>query len=210
VSDVGTAVEALRAGKSVILPTDTVYGLACSAAEPTAVSRMYALKGRGEATPTALLAASVDDVLAAVPELRGAVEDLLREFLPGGVTFVVNNPARRFPWLGGKSPATIGIRIPVLSGDARAVVAQAGPVAATSANHPGGSDPRGLDDVPDDLRARVGAVVDGGVLPGVPSTVVDLTGPEPVVLRDGATDASLVLERLAARAHGAGSDPTDS
>jgi L-threonylcarbamoyladenylate synthase len=84
----------------------------------------------------------------------------------------------------------------VLSDEARRVVERAGVLASTSANLHGGPDPRRLADVPDELRSRVGAVVDGGELPGTPSTVVDLTGPEPVVLREGAVPADEALARV--------------
>jgi L-threonylcarbamoyladenylate synthase len=73
-----------------------------------------------------------------------------------------------------------------------------GAVAATSANHPGGSDPKRLDEVPEEIREGAGALVDGGELPGSPSTVIDLTGPEPRILREGALPAQEALRRLGA------------
>ncbi len=88
-------VAALRAGKPVLLPTDTVYGLAARADEAGAQA-VYALKRRVSEQPTALLAASVDDLVAAVPELD---RDLLDELLPGAYTLVVSNPQRRYAWL---------------------------------------------------------------------------------------------------------------
>jgi tRNA A37 threonylcarbamoyladenosine synthetase subunit TsaC/SUA5/YrdC len=88
------------------------------------------------------------------------------------------------------------VRVPVLPGAAAAIVAQVGAVAATSANHHHGADPRRLEDVPAELRDVCAAVVDGGELPGIASTVVDLTGPEPRVLREGAVPAAEALRRL--------------
>jgi L-threonylcarbamoyladenylate synthase len=175
----------------VILPTDTVYGL-CSDPGEEAVCRLYRLKGRAGAQPTALVAAGDDAVAAAIPELRG------RSLLRGPYTLILPNPARRFRWLTGGRPETIGIRLPVVSGDVAAVLAEVGVVAATSANSPGGPDPRTVDEIPPELREGCGAVLDGGTLPGTPSTVVDLTGSKPVVLREGAVPAAEALERLRA------------
>jgi L-threonylcarbamoyladenylate synthase len=192
------AVRAIRDGKPVVLPTDTVYGLVADGYRETAAQRLYALKGRPETTPSALLAADLDMILDAVPELRGRAAVAARALLPGAYTLVLPNPARRFRWLCGANPHAIGIRVPELPEPARAIVELVGCVLATSANLHGGPDPRSLDDVPEQLRARVGAVVDAGQLPGVPSTVLDLTGPEPLVLREGAGSVTDALDRLAA------------
>ena len=177
------AVEAIRAGRPVILPTDTVYGLCTTASSAPAVEALYRLKGRAATQPTAILAGDVDALLESVPELP---ERVVRALLPGPYTLVLPNPARRFAWLTGERPDTIGVRVPNLPADAAEVLRRAGPVVATSANLPGGSDPRRLEDVPRELRDAAAAEVDGGELPGVASTVVDFTGEEPKVLREGA------------------------
>lgn len=190
------AVEAIRAGRPVVLPTDTVYGLCADAYHEVPVRRLYRLKGRGELQPTALLAADVDVLLDAVPELRGRAGTIARALLPGAYTLVLPNPARRFRWLSGERPDTIGVRVPELPAQAQAVLARVGAVAATSANLPGEPDPRRLDEVPGALREACGAVMDGGELPGTPSTVLDLTGAEPVVVREGAVPAAEALDRL--------------
>jgi tRNA A37 threonylcarbamoyladenosine synthetase subunit TsaC/SUA5/YrdC len=91
---------------------------------------------------------------------------------------------------------SVGIRVPVLPDAAADVVRRVGSVLATSANLHGGPDPRRLEDVPDPIRSACGAELDGGVLPGIPSTVVDLTGDEPRVLRVGAVPAADALARL--------------
>ena len=174
------ALEALRAGKPVVLPTDTVYGLCADAYREEPVRRLARLKGRPEGQPIALLAADLDAMLDAVPELRGRAAVAARALLPGPYTLVLPNPARRFRWLTGARPETIGVRVPDLPPECRAVVERVGVVAATSANAHGEPDARRLDDVPEEIRAQAGALVDGGELPGTPSTVVDLTGPEPV------------------------------
>ena len=181
------AVEAIGEGRPVVLPTDTVYGLCTTPLAPESLTR---LKGRGPEQPIALLASEVDILLELVPELPAAI---VRSLLPGRLTLIFPNPERRFPLL---SPLeTIGVRVPELRGAARRIVTRAGAVAATSANLHGGPDPRRLDEVPDSIREEA-VLVDGGELPGTPSTVVDLTGPRPNILREGAVPATEVLERL--------------
>lgn len=177
----------------MLLPTDTVYGLVARADVPEGAEAVYRLKGRAARRPTALLAADVEALLAAVPELP---ESPLRTLLPGPFTLVLPNPARRFAWLCGETPEAIGVRVPELPAPAAAAVAAVGTVLATSANDPGGADPRRLSDVPPRIRAGCGAELDAGELPGTPSTVLDLTGPEPRVLREGAVPAAAALARL--------------
>jgi L-threonylcarbamoyladenylate synthase len=192
------AVAALAAGKPVVLPTDTVYGLCANPYRSDWVERMYKLKGRDALKPTALLAHDVDYLLECVPELRGRSGTIARALLPGPYTLVLPNPARRFRWLTGHRPDTIGVRVPQLGGEAAEVLRLAGAVAATSANLAGGPEPRRLADVPEEIRSKVAAAVDGGELAGVPSTVVDVTGDEPRVLREGAVPAAEALAAVAA------------
>ena len=191
-------VAAIRAGQAVVLPTDTVYGLVADAYREAPTRLLYRLKGRPEAMPCALLAADLDAILEAVPELRGRPAVTARALLPGAYTLVLPNPARRFRWLCGSNPETIGIRVPGLPAVARAVLDPLGVVASTSANLHGGPEARRLADVPEELRRRAAALVDGGELPGVPSTVVDLTASEPRILREGAVPAAEALEQLRA------------
>ena len=189
------AVAAIRAGELAIVPTDTVYGLAASPVTEEPVRRLYRAKGRAGLQPTALVAASLDTLRDAVPELSERDASIAAALLPGPYTLVVSNPARRFPWLNGSSPETIGVRVPAVGGVARKLLDRVGLLAATSANLPGGPDPRRLDQVPDELRA-VAVAVDGGELPGIASTVLDLTGPEPCVLREGAVPAAEALRAI--------------
>jgi len=195
--EVEAAVAALRAGAPVVLPFDTVYGLAADPEDEAAVRRLYELKGRGTEQPSALVATGVDVLLERVPELRASAERL-RALLPGALTLVLPNPARRYSWLTGKNPDTIGVRVPQLQGAGADVLRELGVLVATSANQPGEPDPARLADVPQHVRAGAGALIDGGELPGTPSTVVDLTGPEPRILRDGAVPAADALRRLGA------------
>ena len=196
-SDVDAAVAAVRAGRLAIVPTDTVYGLATTPHSEAPVRALYRAKGREELQPTALVAADLDVLLDCLPELRGRPEAIAGALLPGPYTLVLPNPARRFPWLTGSRPETIGVRVPAVAGRAADVLARVGILVATSANLPGGPDPRRLEDVPEELRARVDAVVDGGELPGTPSTVLDLTGDGPTVVREGAVPAAEALRVVA-------------
>jgi len=195
-SGAADAAAALELGLPVVLPFDTVYGLVALGANEDAVRVMYELKGRPAAHPTALVAASVGQLLDAVPELDGAAA--VAALLPGPYTLILPNPARRFPWLTGEVPTAIGVRVPRLPAPTADVVRRAGVVVATSANDPGAPDPATLAEVPEGIRAGAGAVVDGGRVPGTPSTVVDLTGAQPRVLREGAVSAAEVLRRLEA------------
>jgi L-threonylcarbamoyladenylate synthase len=190
------AVAALQAGQPVVLPFDTVYGLCATPYREDPVYRVYRLKGRPETMASAIVAAELDMLLECLPELRGRSAVIARALLPGPLTLIFPNPARRFRWLTGLNPNTIGVRVPRLEGDAYDVLQRAGAVMATSANRHGGPEPRTLEDVPEEIRSRAGAVIDGGELPGLPSTVIDFTGPEPRVLREGAVTAAEVLGRV--------------
>lgn len=194
--DVARAVAAIGAGELVVIPTDTVYGLACTAHREEAARRLYALKGRDALRPTALVAASVEALLECVPELDDRSAAAARAILPGRYTLVLPNPARRFRWLTGTRPDAIGVRVPDLTGSGMDVLQAVGVLAATSANLSGGADPCRVADVPEAILTGVAAVVDGGELLGTPSTVIDLTGPEPTVLRAGAGDETGALERM--------------
>jgi L-threonylcarbamoyladenylate synthase len=191
------ALEALRAGEPVILPTDTVYGLCASASESGPTERLYALKGRDPLQPSALLAADVEQLLDCLPELDARACLIVRALLPGPYTLVLPNPARRYRWLTGRTQDAIGVRVPELPPEAERVVAESGCVVSTSANLPGGPDPRRVADIPAALLEHVRAVVDVGELPGTPSTVIDFSGAEPAVIREGAAASADALERVA-------------
>lgn len=192
------AVAALRAGQLVVLPTDTVYGLCADAYHESPCLRLFAAKRRPESMPIQLLAADLDAILDAVPEARGRGAVVARALLPGPYTLILPNPARRFRWLTGTRPETIGVRVPDLPPQAREVVQRVGAVAATSANLHGEPDPARPEDVPEEILGSCGAVVAAGELPGMPSTVVDLTGPEPTILREGIVPAKAALSAAAA------------
>ena len=194
----GDAVAALRAGQLVVLPTDTVYGLCADAYQERPCLRLFAAKRRPETMPIQLLAADLDAVLDAVPEARDRGAVVARALLPGPYTLILPNPARRFRWLTGTRPETIGVRVPILSTEAADVVRGVGAVAATSANLHGQPDPARREDIAEEILDSCGAVVDAGELPGSPSTVLDLTGAEPTVLREGLVPAEEALSAAAA------------
>jgi L-threonylcarbamoyladenylate synthase len=190
------AVAALRDGKPVVMPFDTVYGLAADPHREEPTRRLYELKGRDQTAPSALVARDLDYLLECLPEIKGRAASLARLLLPGPVTLVLPNPAGRFRWLTGTNPQAIGVRVPDFDGPGAEVLAGIGVLVATSANHPGGPDPKRLDEVPEDIRQGAAALVDGGELPGSPSTVIDLTGEKPRILREGALPAEEALRRL--------------
>ena len=169
-SDAEAFERCLGVGGLALFPADTVYGLACDPDDRFAVERLYLLKRRSLEQPAAVMFFSVGDALAAVPELGERTRLAMSRVLPGAVTLLVPNPVGRFALACGADVSTLGIRVPVLpslSGVRR-------PVLQSSANRAGGLDPRRLEEVPALLRAAVDLVIDGGELPGTPSTVVDL------------------------------------
>ena len=178
-------IEALRAERPVLLPADGVYGLCALASSEAAVRALYELKGRGSSQPTQVIAASVDVLVASIPELPRRLLDAL---LPGAYTLVLPNPERRFPWLTGERPDTIGVRVAHVPPGTQRVLDKVGLVAATSANEPGEPPAASLVDISARIRKGCGAELDAGTLGGEPSTVVDYSGSEPVVLRSGAGD----------------------
>jgi L-threonylcarbamoyladenylate synthase len=198
------AIDAIRAGEPVLLPTDGVYGL-CAAADTEAPTlRLYELKGRDAGQPTAMIAADVDTLLAWLPELSGRAEVIARALLPGALTLVLPNPAQRYPWLNGVRTDAIGVRVASLPDVSQRVLDAVGAVVATSANDPGEPAAASLDEVPARIRAGCGAELDAGRLSAKPSTVIDFTAAEPVVLREGAASAAEAIARARVALAGSG------
>ena len=160
----------IRSGGVVLFPADTVYGLACDPGNEAAIERMYAIKGRPREKKSAVMYFRVD----AVPDLP----ERARRLLPGSVTVILS---------GGR-----GIRVP----DQPLLAGVSVPVLQTSANPSGGRDPRRLEDVDPAIRAAADLEIDGGELPGTPSTVVDLSGDAPRIVREGAVPAARIREIL--------------
>jgi L-threonylcarbamoyladenylate synthase len=174
----------IAGGGVVVFPADTVYGLACDPENPDAVARLYELKGRPPDKPAAVMFFDRDQAL--LPELPPRTREIMARLLPGAVTLLVSS--ERFPLAGGEG--TLGVRVPDIPPLARV------PVLQSSANVTGGPDARRLDDVPEAIRRGADLVIDGGELPGTPSTVVDLRGGDLRVVRAGAVPEAVV--RLAA------------
>jgi L-threonylcarbamoyladenylate synthase len=189
------AVDAIQHGKVIVFPADTVYGLGTSALHEDAVRNLYRLKRRLLTQPTALIAPDIDMLFELVPELRGRAGVIARALLPGPYTLVLPNPARRYRWLTGKNYDTIGVRVPELPEPSAELLGRVSALAATSANRTGGPDPARLEDVPEEFRDGAAVVLDAGKLPGLPSTVLDFTGTEPRVLREGAASGGEAIER---------------
>jgi len=165
-----------RAGV-VIFPADTVYGLGCDPNSESAVRRLYELKGRPPARPAAVMFFALDIALDALPELRPRERAALQALLPGPLTLLLPNPARRFPLAGGpdlSAAETLGLRIPSLPPRLAALAALDRPLLQSSANLSGGPEARCLADVPASVRADADLTLDGGELPGLASTVLDL------------------------------------
>ncbi len=174
-TDVARAAALLRTGAVVAFPTDTVYGLA--AATPAGVDRIYALKGRAAEKPLVLMVASPDD-LGDRARLSPIALRYMRRFWPGPLTLVLRS-----------GEGTVGVRVPDHE-LALALLRAAGPLWTTSANRSGGPESMTADQVMEALP-EVDAVLDGGRAPGgTPSTVLDLSGSRPVVLREGAIPLS--------------------
>jgi L-threonylcarbamoyladenylate synthase len=140
------------------------------------VYRLYRLKGRRPDKPAAVMFFELQLALAALPELPHVTSEALERLLPAGVTLLLPNPAHRYPLACGPNPDVLGIRVPLLDGDLAPLAGMSWPVLQSSANVSGGPDARRIDDVDEGVRAGVDLVLDGGDLPGTPSTVVDLTG----------------------------------
>jgi len=180
----GRIVDVLLGGGVVLLPTDTVYGLAVATSVPGSVERLFALKGRGRDVAIAVLVADAAQAwsIAARPVPPAAVS-LAAQWWPGALTIVVPRDQAWTVDLGGE-PSTVGIRCPdhVL---VRALCRAAGPLATTSANRHGQPTPSTAGAAADAL-GPVDLVIEGGVLAGVASTVVDCTVVPVRVLRQGA------------------------
>lgn len=175
--------QCIAAGGVAVFPADTVYGLACDPTDEQAVARMYALKGRERGQPCALMVFDAESLPPLPPRTAAAAAALL----PGAVTLLVPGP----------DGALVGLRLP----DLPLLAGVRGAVLQTSANHAGEPAPRTLDDVPGDIRGSADLVIDGGALPGTPSTVIDLSHHETdgswTIVREGAVPAAEIAAALA-------------
>ncbi len=181
------ALVALRAGEPVGVPTDTVYGLAADGGDADAIQRLFELKERPADRSIAVLVADVS-AAAALVELDGPAKRLAEHFWPGPLTIVAARTPSAPPHLG--TGDTIGVRVP--DNDIMRAIAGPGPLAVTSANLHGGPTPSTAGGVAE-LFPTLGLVVDGGPRPGASSTVADVTGSTPTVLREGPISLDEIL-----------------
>jgi L-threonylcarbamoyladenylate synthase len=194
--------ECLAAGGVAVFPADTVYGLCCDPLHESAVRRLYELKGRPAKQPAAVMFFALAAALSALPELAARERAALGALLPGPVTLLLPNRAHRFPVAGGPGEGradTLGLRVPLWSRSLAALGAVTVPVLQSSANLSGEPDARHLFDIPESIRSGADLVLDGGELPGVPSTVLDLRAYEQGgawrIVRDGALGRG-AIERM--------------
>ena len=198
--EVETFARCISVGGVALFPADTVYGLATEPDSREGVDRLYRLKGRAADTPAAVMFFDLELALAALPELGPRTREAVECLLPGALTLLLPNPARRFPLACGPEPERLGLRVPLLEGELASLSEVSWPVLQSSANRSGGPDAARLADVDEELRAGVDLILDGGELPGTPSTVVDLTSYERdgswEVVREGAIPREAVLRCL--------------
>jgi L-threonylcarbamoyladenylate synthase len=192
---VGKAVAVLRNGGVIAMPTDTLYALTAAAADAAAVRRVFAIKGREQGRPLPLFVSGIE-MAARIAELNDAARRLATKFWPGQLTIVISkHEDYDSEALAGSQ--TVGLRVPD-NAVARAVVESLdAPVTGTSANVSGGPDPVSADEVRRQLGGRIDLIIDAGLCDhGVASTIVDCTGAQPVILRQGAIAADRIMAGL--------------
>lgn len=186
------ALKVLQSGGLVAFPTDTVYGLGALAFNGKAIEQIYIAKGRPETKAIPILLADPDDLAKVCVEPNPLVVKLASRFWPGPMTLIVP----KHPDLPDavSSTPTVGVRVPDHT-VARMLLHYAGPMAVTSANLSGQTSPVTAQEVLDQLDGRIDLILDGGQTPGgIPSTVVDCSGDEPVILREGPITMEHILK----------------
>ena len=182
---VDAAVAAARAGELIVLPTDTVYGIGADAFIPAAVTTMLAAKGRGRNMPPPVLVGTARAAAALVDDLGTFGQDLIDEFWPGALTLIFR-ASPTLLWDLGDTKGTVALRMPLHS-IALDVLKQTGPLAVSSANRTGQPAPTTVDEAQQQLGEAVSVYLDAGpCADNIPSTILDLTGTIPTLLRAGA------------------------
>jgi L-threonylcarbamoyladenylate synthase len=191
----------IDAGGVAVFPSDTVYGLCCNPDDEQAARRLYALKGRPSARASAVMFFALEPALQALGELEESERMALQALLPGPVTLLLANREGRFAAACRSDATTLGLRVPALPERLRALSALPAGVMQSSANLSGEADSRTLAEVPPSILDGADLVLDGGELPGVASTVIDLRelagAGRWYVLREGALPREQVQELLA-------------
>jgi L-threonylcarbamoyladenylate synthase len=189
---------ALAEGACAVVPTDTVYGLVCDAAQPDACARLSAIKGRDPRQPSTVMFATLEAAETLLAPLEEALAESARALLARGATVLLPNPLGRYPHLCGDEPQRIGVRVSAFTDPLARAIDEVGAILATSANLHGGADPRTLEEVPPEITAQCAVLVDGGpAAAGRPSTVLDLSATRPVILREGALATADALALIA-------------
>lgn len=187
------ATDAVLRGDLVVLPTDTVYGLGADAFRPSAVTKLLGAKGRGRDTPPPVLIGTVRAASALVEDLGSFGQTLIDEFWPGGLTLVCR-ANRSLHWDLGDTRGTVALRMPD-NPVALDLLKQTGPMAVTSANLTGSAPATTAADAQQQLGESVAVYLDGGACAAqLPSTIVDLTGDMPRLLRQGAISVGRLRE----------------
>jgi tRNA threonylcarbamoyl adenosine modification protein (Sua5/YciO/YrdC/YwlC family) len=185
------AAAALRSGELVVMPTDTVYGVAADAFLPAAVEALLAAKGRDRSMPVPVLVSSPAMVDALVDRMPDTASALAREFWPGALTLVVRHTAH-LSWDLGESRGTVAVRMPA-NDLAQDLISRTGPLAVSSANRTGHDPATTAMEARLQLGAAVAVYLDGGPSGGsVASTIIEVTGERPRLLRAGALDLDAV------------------
>jgi tRNA threonylcarbamoyl adenosine modification protein (Sua5/YciO/YrdC/YwlC family) len=187
------AASAIRRGELVVLPTDTLYGVGADAFSPDAVASLLAAKGRGRDMPSPVLVGSPTTLHGLVTEFSEKAWELVDAFWPGGLTLVAKHqPSLR--WDLGETRGTVAVRMP-LHPVAIELLNATGPLAVSSANKTGGPSPSNCDDAQAQLGEAIAVYLDGGKADHAQaSTIVDVTGRIPVVLRAGAISVEQLRE----------------
>ncbi|SDU51615.1 L-threonylcarbamoyladenylate synthase [Gordonia westfalica] len=189
------AVGAAKAGRLVVVPTDTLYGVGCDAFDSDAVGSLLAAKHRGRDMPVPVLVGSwqsIDGLVLSVPQ---AARDLIEAFWPGGLSLVVRQ-APSLAWDLGDTDGTVMLRMP-LHPVAIELLREVGPMAVSSANVSGRPPATTADEAREQLGDEISVYLDGGPAPAAQaSTIVDVSGAEPRILREGAITAEAVAEVL--------------
>jgi L-threonylcarbamoyladenylate synthase len=193
VTGLAEAAASLRKGDLAVIPTDTVYGLAADAFSPPAVTGLLAAKGRDRQMPPPVLVGTVRAATALVEDLNAFGKDLIDEFWPGGLTLVMR-ANRSLIWDLGDTKGTVAVRMP-LHELALELLKETGPLAVSSANRSGAPPATTAADAEAQLGEAVAVYLDGGPCSGdVPSTIVDLTGAVPKLLRRGVISIARLRE----------------
>ena len=205
------AERALRRGELVVLPTDTVYGVAAEAFDPVAVDGLLKAKGRGRDMPPPVLVGTVRAAMALVSDFPEAGKDLIEEFWPGGLTLVCRS-SPTLVWDIGDTKGTVAVRMP-LHPITLDLLKRTGPLAVSSANISGQGPATTAGEAFAQLGDSVAVYLDGGPCPGdVPSSIVDLTGTVPRLLRAGVISVERLRDviPLAVLDHGTGEPEVDA